>query len=174
MKTTRITLTTLAVLVAWAALVTQPAPAADAADAFDRLKALEGDWVAATDGPMTKKGDLVSRYRVTAAGTAVIETNYPGTDHEMVTVYYSEGDSLVLEHFCMEGNQPRMRARSIEGSTIRFAYDGGGNIDDPRTDRHMHSAWVELVGPDELRSEWTELENGEPVLVVPSHVVRKH
>jgi hypothetical protein len=32
---------------------------------------------------------------------------------------------------------------------------------------------VELVGSDEIRSEWTELEEGKPVLVARSHLVRK-
>lgn len=148
------------------------AEAGSAAEAFEGLKALEGDWVAAEDGPMTQKGQLVSRYRVTAAGTAVVETEFPGTEHEMVTVYYREGDTLVLDHYCMEGNQPRMRARDFDGSRMRFRFDGGGNVADPGRDRHMHSAWIDLVGPDEIRSEWTEVEAGEPVLVVPVHLVR--
>lgn len=163
----------LGLLAILAAVGVQPASAGGAAEAFERFKALEGDWVAAEDGPMTRKGELVSRYRVTAAGTAVVDTEFPGSDHEMVTVYYPEGDTLVLAHYCMEGNQPRMRARSFDGPRIRFDFDGGGNIDDPQSDRHMHSAWIEFVGPNEIRSEWTELENGEPVLVVPMHLVRK-
>jgi hypothetical protein len=55
---------------------------------------------------------------------------------------------------------------------VAFAFDGGPNID-PRRDRHMHSAWFEFVGADEIRSEWTEHEAGKPVLVVPSHLVRR-
>jgi hypothetical protein len=35
-------------------------PAA-AASAFERLKSLAGEWVAAEDGEMFKKGDVVSR-----------------------------------------------------------------------------------------------------------------
>ena len=162
---------TLATLVA-ATLFPAPAEAATAAEAFERFKALEGDWVAAEDGPMTKKGELVSSFRVTAAGSAVVETEFPGTDHEMVTIYYREGDTLVLDHYCMEGNQPRMRAREFAGAKVHFTFDGGGNIADPKKDRHMHSAWIELVGPHEIRSEWTEIAEGEPVLVVPVHLVR--
>lgn len=144
-----------------------------AAEVFEQLKALEGDWVAAESGPMVDKGGLVSRYRVTAAGTALVETEFPGTDHEMVTVYHLDGDSLVLVHYCMAGNQPRMRATSFEGGKIHFAFDGGGNLDDPEHQRHMHSAWIELVGPNEVKSEWTEMADGEPALVVPVHIVRK-
>src|SRR2546425_11638376 len=61
------------------------APPASAA--LERFKALAGDWVAAEDGDMVKKGDLVARYAVTAGGSAVVETVFPGRAHEMVTVY---------------------------------------------------------------------------------------
>jgi len=171
------TLATLAVLVlgAGAALAAPGTPArADttAPAAFERFKALAGEWVAAEDGEMAKKGDLVARYAVTAAGSAVVETIFPGTSHEMVTVYHADGPDLVLTHYCVEGNQPRMRARNAGSSRFDFAYDGGTNID-PGRDRHMHSASVELLGPDEIRSVWTELAEGKPVLVVKSHLVRK-
>ena len=149
-----------------------PAAGPSGAVALDRLKALAGDWVSAEDGPMSKKGQLTARYAVTAGGSAVVETVFPGAEHEMVTVYHAEGNDLVLTHYCMEGNQPRMRAKNARGSRLDFAFDGGANID-PRKDRHMHSAWLELVGTDEIRSEWTELAEGQTVLVAKSHLVRK-
>lgn len=151
-------------------------PSADgvaAPKAIERLKALAGDWVAAEDGEMAKKGDLVARYAVTAAGSAVVETVFPGSPHEMVTVYHADGSDLVLTHYCMEGNQPRMRARSPQGARFEFAFDGGTNID-PKRDRHMNSASLEIVGADEIRSVWTELAGGQPVFVAKSHLVRKH
>jgi hypothetical protein len=143
-----------------------------ASPALDRFKSLAGEWVAAEDGPMSKKGDLVARYTVSAGGSAVVETLLPGKPHEMVTVYTADGDDVVLTHYCMEGNQPRMRAQAPSGARVAFAFDGGPNID-PGRDRHMHSAWIEFVGADEIRSEWTEHAGGKPVLVVPSHLVRK-
>ena len=145
------------------------APPASAA--LERFKALAGEWVAAEDGEMVKKGDLVARYAVTAGGSAVVETVFPGRAHEMVTVYHADGPDLVLTHYCMEGNQPRMRAKGAQGTRFDFAYDGGTNID-PKRDRHMHSASLALLSADELRSEWTELADGKPVLVVKSHLVR--
>jgi hypothetical protein len=145
----------------------KPAPAA-----LDRFKALAGEWVAAEDGEMFKKGDLVARYAVTAAGSAVVETVFPGSPHEMVTVYHADGPDLVLTHYCMEGNQPRMRARNPEGPRFDFAFDGGIGID-PKKDRHMNSASLEFVGPDELRTVWTEIEAGKPVFVAKSRLVRK-
>ncbi len=145
----------------------KPAPAA-----FERFKALAGEWVSAEDGEMARKGDLIARYAVTAGGSAVVETIFPGQAHEMVTVYHADGPDLVLTHYCMEGNQPRMRAKAAQGPRFDFAYDGGTNID-PKRDRHMHSASLALLGADEIRTEWTELAEGKPVLVVKSHLVRK-
>ena len=145
-----------------------PAPTA----ALERFKSLAGEWVSATDGPFFKKGDLVARYAVTAGGSTVVETVFPGTEHEMVTVYFADGDDLVLTHFCMGGNQPRMRAKSPGASRVEFAYDGGSNID-PARDRHMHSAVFEFPGPDALRSHWTELAAGKVDFVADMDLVRK-
>ena len=156
-------------LAAPSAAAGKPAPASPV---LDRFKALAGDWVAAEDGDMFKKGDLVARYAVTAAGSAVVETVFPGSPHEMVTVYHADGPDLVLTHYCIEGNQPQMRARNVKGSRFDFAFDGGANID-PKRDRHMNSASLEILGADELRSEWTELADGKPVFVAKSHLVRK-
>ena len=134
-------------------------PAAVAAP-FERLRNLAGEWVAAEDGEMFKKGDVVARYAVTAAGSAVVETVFP------------DGPDLVLTHHCMEGNQPRMRAKNPTSSRLDFAFDGGTGIN-PKKDRHMNSATIEFVGPDEIRSVWTEIEAGKPVFVAKSHLVRK-
>src|SRR5262245_29296067 len=149
-----------------------PAAANGASAALERFKALAGDWVAAEDNQMVKKGELVARYSVTAAGSAVVETVFPGSPHEMVTVYHADGADLVLTHYCMAGNQPRMRAKNPSGSRFEFAFDGGTNLD-PKHDRHMHSASVELVGADEIRSQWSELAEGKPGMVVNLHVTRK-
>jgi len=141
--------------------------------ALDRFRALAGEWIAAEDGEMVKKGDLVARYQVTAGGSAVVETVFPGTPHEMVTVYHGEAEDVVLTHYCLNGNQPRMRARGAgNGARVDFAFDGGANID-PATSKHMHSASFRFLGPDEIESEWTELERGQTVFTVKTRLQRK-
>jgi hypothetical protein len=157
---------------ATAAPPTPSGAAPEAPAAFGRLKDLAGDWVAAEDGEMFKKGDVVARYAVTAAGSVVVETVFPGSPHEMVTVYSADGPDVVLTHYCMEGNQPRMRARNPKGAKLDFAFDGGTGID-PKKDRHMNSATLELLGNDELRSAWTEIEGGKTIFVARSRLVRK-
>ena len=83
---------------------------AKVAHVFDRMKLLAGEWVAAEDGPMFKRGALVSRYVLTGGGTALVDTLFPGAPHEMTTVYHRDGADLALTHYCAGGNQPRMRA----------------------------------------------------------------
>ncbi len=148
-----------------AAAVAAPAPAASA---LDRLKALAGEWVD-VDGTMGMKDQVAVTYRVTGAGSAVVETDFPGTAHEMVTVYHRDGDDLVLTHYCAAGNQPRMRAKKVAGDVISFDFDGGTNLD-PAKDLHMHSLRIELVSPDELRAEWTSWAGGKP----GDHVAKFH
>lgn len=162
----------VAVWAASSAAATGTAQDRTAFPAFERIKSLAGEWVAAEDGEMTKKGDLVARYAVTAGGSALVETVFPGSPHEMVTVYHADGPDVVLTHYCVEGNQPRMRARAVAGPRFDFEFEGGANID-PARDRHMHSASLEIVGADEIRTVWTELADSKPVLVVKSRLVRK-
>jgi hypothetical protein len=154
------------------ATATPAGPAGKPLAAFELFRALAGDWVAADDGEMYRKGDVVARYAVTASGTAVVETVFPGSPHEMVTVYSADGPDLVLTHYCMEGNQPRMRAKNAKGPRLDFAFDGGTGIE-PKKDRHMNSASIEFVGADEIRTVWTEIEAGKPVFVAKSRLVRK-
>jgi hypothetical protein len=140
--------------------------------AFERFKGLAGDWVAAEDGEMMKKGDLVARYRLTGAESAVVEDIFPGTPHAMTTVFHMDGPDLVLTHYCMTGNQPRMRAKATSAPRIAFAFDGGTNVD-AKHDRHMHQATFEFVGKDEIRSTWDEYADGKPAMTVTMHLVRK-
>ena len=141
---------------------------------FARLAALQGEWLEADDGAMVPKGTLVATYRLTGAGSAVVETYFPGAAEEMVTVYHRDGDNLVLTHYCAVGNQPRMRATKLGGTTLDFAFDGGTNID-PSRDMHMHSGHFEFVSRDELLAEWQGWEAGAPAKdhVAKFHLVRR-
>ncbi len=131
-----------------------------AASAFDRLKSLAGEWID-TDGAFGMKGQVAVTYRVTGAGSAVVETLFAGTPHEMVTVYHKDGNELVLTHYCAAGNQPRMRAKTSEGNRLVFQFDGGSNLD-PAKDGHMHDGWIEFVSDSELRAQWNGWSKGKP------------
>src|ERR1044071_5097050 len=84
-------------------------PAIDATAAFSRLKSLVGEWE--SDSAM---GKTQLTYTLIAGGTAVVERERGEKMPEMLTVYYMDGKRLLLTHFCMAGNQPRMEARSYD------------------------------------------------------------
>ena len=128
---------------------------------LERLKKLAGTWVAADkDGKPTDK--VVSVVKVTAAGTAVVETLFPGSPMEMVSVYYRDGADLVMTHYCVLGNQPRMKADpKSPPNQIRFQFAGGSNLD-PAKDKHMHEGTITFVDDDHV--EWSGVcwEGGKP------------
>ena len=158
---------TLTVVVIGAASIA--AQAADTTTArFDKLKALAGDWTK-IDGD----GAVDASYRVTAGGTAVIETLFPGTPEEMVTVFTVDKGDLVLTHYCAEGNQPHMKAlKGGDANAIEFKFDGGGNIHSPK-DGHMHEASFAFKNADHLSSTWQFYKDGKPGEKAQFNLVRK-
>jgi len=130
-----------------------------AASAFERLKAMEGEWIDIT-GAFGTKGAVVATYKVTGAGNTVIESFPVGTPYEMTTVYHRDGSSVVLTHYCSGGTQPRMRAKEVNGNVLDFAFDGGTNID-VATTSHMHNMQWEFVSKDEVKAAWHNWSNGK-------------
>lgn len=136
----------------------RPAGSVTAEQQFEKLKTLAGTWVAAPSSGM--KGSVV--YRVVAAGSAVEETVFPKSEHEMVTMYHLDGGELVLTHYCALGNQPAMRAAPANDlSSIRFAFVRLGNGDASK-DMHMHEGVLTFGDDGHLRSKWSAWENGKP------------
>jgi hypothetical protein len=136
-----------------------PAPPTNAG--LERMKKLAGTWVAADkDGRPTDQ--VMSVIKVTAGGSAVHETLFPGQPHEMVSVYTAEGPDLVMTHYCVLGNQPRMKADpNSPPDRIVFRFAGGANLN-PAKDKHMHEATLTLVGEDRIEVSGTGWENGAP------------
>ena len=140
--------------------------------ALDRLKMLEGEWVGKA-GAGEHKTDATVVYHVTGAGSAVMETLFPGGKEEMVTLYTVEGGQLALTHYCAAGNQPRMKARKGSApNELVFDYAGGPGIN-PKTDMHMHAAKITFVDDDHIQSEWTAYEKGKVSHVMTFELERK-
>jgi hypothetical protein len=139
---------------------------------LEALKKLAGDWVKiGKDGKPTDK--IVSSIRVTAAGSAVQETFFPGSAHEMVTMYHLDGDDLVLTHYCMLGNQPRMRAEpGTDDKKIVFKFIGGTNLKS-NDEQHMHQATLTFDGKDHYEAEWVACKDGKPCHQASFDLVRK-
>ena len=149
----------IAVLVLGAALLAGAVSAGEPVEdmqAFEMLKGLAGTWDAETPD-----GEGVIRYRVASAGSVVIEELFPGTDHEMMTVYHMDGDELVATHYCSAGNQPRFKldAATSTGETLAFGFNGGTNM--KPSDGHIHQGSVRLVDADHVEEEWWFWKDGK-------------
>lgn len=128
---------------------------------FEALKKLAGVWKGKAAHGHGEPIDATVTYKVTGAGSALVETLFPGTDHEMLTVYHLDGQHLVLTHYCSAGNQPQMKALpGANAKKIEFRFSGGANIDPAKT-FHMHDAALELVDADHLKAEWISHSNGK-------------
>lgn len=129
--------------------------------AFEKMKKLAGTWVEADkDGKPTDK--VVSVIKVTASGSAVHETNFPGSEMEMMSVYHLDGNDLIMTHYCMLGNQPRLKADpKSPANQIRFLFAGGTNLD-PKKDMHMHEGTLTFVDGDHLEMSGVAWVNGKP------------
>ncbi len=134
------------------------AGASPAEAAFERLKGLAGTWNGTAPGE-AGDSDVTHVFEVSANGTVVMETMFPGTEHEMINMYHLDGDDLMLTHYCAAGNQPRMRlAPGSSADEMIFEFDGGTNLD-PEKDRYIHDARLVFVG-DSLESNWTSWSAG--------------
>lgn len=136
-------------------------PAAPTNATFEKLKKLSGTWVAADENG-NPTGEVVSVIRVTAGGSAVHETLFPGQPQEMISVYTPEGQSVLMTHYCVLGNQPRMKSDvTAPSNQIAFKFVGGGNLD-PKKDKHMHEGTLVLVDDDHIELKGCAWENGAP------------
>lgn len=136
-------------------------PAAPTSPAFEKLKKLAGTWVTADkDGKPTD--EIASVIKVTAGGSAIHEVLFPGQPHEMISVYTLDGADLVMTHYCVLGNQPRMKADpKSPANQIVWKFTGGGNLD-VKKDKHMHEATVTFVDEDHIEVNGVGWENGAP------------
>jgi hypothetical protein len=134
-------------------------PAANTSS-LEPFKQLAGEWVGNGDFHGEKHEARVS-YKVTSAGSAVVETIDPGGPHEMVTMIHQDGDALALTHYCSIGNQPNMKAKPKAGDhSIAFEFVSASNMPSPK-DMHMHSVTFTFVDKDTLKTEWTNYMDGK-------------
>jgi hypothetical protein len=129
----------------------------DKSDDFKAVCALEGTWVATKSAEGQKPVTLV--FKPTAGGSAVMETLGAGSDHEMLNVYTSDEKGVLLTHYCMLGNQPRMRLTSIKDGVLTFEYVGAGNLKS-RDEMHMDSLVITLKG-DRMTQDWSMYQDGK-------------
>jgi hypothetical protein len=160
-----------AMLLAVAALAGEtPAGKVDPKAAFEKLKGLAGEW----SGTAGEGFPAPVIYKVSANGNVVMETLFPGTPHEMITMYHLAGDNLVATHYCSAGNQPHFKldAEKSTPTELVFAFDGGTNFD-PAKDGHIHEGKIGFAGDGKLENLWTFYAGGKQAESKDFHLTRK-
>jgi hypothetical protein len=129
------------------------------AKAFERIKALAGTWVGKT--PEGKPTTL--KIQVIAGGHTVMEEYSESGHNGMFTMYHLDGDHLMLTHYCVSNNQPRMRAvlNPAEPDTIRFKFLDGTNLQDPNAG-HMVEAAYFFKDANHMSNLWSYRMNQQP------------
>ena len=130
--------------------------------AFDRLKQLAGDW----DETSTQGWEGVHGMQIIAGGSAILSISridpHPGANETMATLFHMDGDRLMLTHYCVARNQPRLVATSVsdDGRVIEFSFLDGTNMRS-RNDGHMDRAVFTIESPDRYRSRWSFFRDGK-------------
>lgn len=118
-----------------------------------------------------QKQELVS-YRATANNTAICETLFAGTPHEMVTMYYIEEGQLKMTHFCAAGNQPQLESKpSNDPNVTIFELDEVET--DSKDESYMGRLVITRIDNDHVREEWTSFQNGKRTEGVVFELSRK-
>lgn len=123
---------------------------------LDQLKTLVGDW----EGKGMDGGIATVSYRLTSGGSALVETMRPASGEEMVTIYHADGNSIVLTHYCMLNNQPRMRATNAAEKEIQFKLADVSNLPD-RAAPHMSQLTMVFEDADHITQNWTMSSGGK-------------
>ena len=137
--------------------------AAPTGTSFEKIKSLSGEWNAVHGpGDHGKEKLGVVTYKVIAAGSAVQETAFAGTDKEMVTIFYQDGDDLALTHYCVLQNRPQMReVKQTDPNKIVLVCQKEENAKIEGQD-HMHQATFTFTDADHVKAEWVLYKGGNP------------
>ncbi len=123
MKTVRVALPVVLLVLATAALAQS-----DAQKSFDQMKTLAGTWeghiTAVPADPQVDGKTIQLTLRVTSMGNAIMhEMKVEGRPDDPITMFYLDGDRLMLTHYCDAGNRPRMTGKATaDGKAVDFEF----------------------------------------------------
>ena len=136
-----------------------PAKSTPARETFERIKSLAGDWNSKSTKGWTEK----ESYQVIAGGSVVMHLSYGAHPGEwMATMFHMDGEHLMLTHYCIARNQPRLRATefSDDGAKVTFTFQDATNL--PSRDKgHMDKHVMMFDGPDRMKTRWTWYQDGK-------------
>jgi len=132
---------------------------------FGPLGKLVGKWNASGEC-MGKKMNFTVTYRLTAGGSALIETMNPGTPQEMVSVYTVDDGEIIMTHYCMLGNQPRLRqTESDDPNQVVMQFDGATGLKSSK-DPVMKDVTITVLGKNHFRQQWKARQDGKDTVSV--------
>jgi hypothetical protein len=144
------------IIVASLFLAASHAFAIDNAALFERMKTLEGRW----RGKSTKGWEDTKRVQVIAAGSVIMFTSFEAHPGEtMVTMVHRDGDRLLLTHYCVAKNQPRLVATSYDAESGRAVFEYLDGLAS-RDKGHMDKVVMTFDSPAHYESQWTWYQNG--------------
>jgi len=125
---------------------------------FEKMKSLVGEW----KGTSMDKKPVTVAYTLVSDNSALMEKLAISGESEMVTMYYPDGDSLMMTHYCSAHNQPRMRSltASTETKRITFEFVDVTNLSSPDAG-HMKKLVVTFADGDHFTQEWTWTQKGK-------------
>jgi hypothetical protein len=130
---------------------------------FDTIKSLAGNW----EGKDQMGYQVDVSYRMTGGDSALmseIKTAKPGHSEDMISMIHMDGDRLLLTHYCMAGNQPRMQATpSPDGKTIVFDFIDATNLADSQPG-HMQRVIFTFTDANHHTEEWHFATPGKEIV----------
>jgi len=99
-------------------------------------------------------------FRVLSGGSAVQEIIMPGTKWAMLRVFNRDNNPLIATHYCLLGNQSRLRAdQSNDLSNFSFKFLDGANFA-VKDELHLHHITWKLDGADRLVETYEMYDSG--------------
>jgi hypothetical protein len=125
---------------------------------FEKMKSLVGEW----KGTSVDKKPARVTYTLVSDNSALMERLAVGGESEMVTMYYPDGDHLMMTHYCSAHNQPRMRSQSVSSEIKQITFDlvDVTNLSSPDAG-HMKKLVVTFADRDHMTQEWTWTQQGK-------------
>jgi hypothetical protein len=130
---------------------------------FEKMKSLVGEW----KGTSVDKKPVTVTYTLVSDNSALMEKLAVGGESEMVTMYYPDGDHLMMTHYCSAHNQPRMRSQSVSSEIKKITFDlvDVTNLSSPDAG-HMKKLVVTFANKDHMTQEWTWTQKGKEKIEV--------
>jgi len=120
---------------------------------YDRVKSLAGNWTGTN-----KHGKAVKvSYTVVSGGAAVLERLFSPEAGNMVTIYYPDGERLMVTHYCSAGNHPRLLAASpkADDNEIAFSFFDVTNVQNSTLHGYMRALKFHFTDKNHFTQDWT-------------------